>query len=509
MQRRGFRLAHRRDEVGCEVIHLDRGETKPFHAGHGARLANEPCKPVARLAVAEAPEVHAGENDLAVALSDAPFDLGQHGVRTPAPRRATHERDDAERARERAAVLDLHERARPLQAAIRLDARDRADVAGDRVRDLLARSRDDPDVRRDARERAAEVRGATGDVHALVRPSRAGDGLTRLGNSLVRDAARVHDGDVAPTRDLGVAVAEQPLTHGLRVRVRDLAAQEAHREGRHPGSLVPCDENVCRPALDLEPVDGRPTRAAGRVGGEVARRHGHRRRHAIEESLDDGELDVRHDDVDGRQLVPQDVRLEHVDPDVVPLRRLGGNGHGDLVEIDRDDRREAESSRRDGRHAGSAAGVENASAVEPSQRLDGRSCRGMRTRAERATGIDDHHRLVRRRLDPRWSDPQPARPHRPVELLPAILPPGLDRLRRNVRIGPTQLGLARAVRVDRELEPVARRALLEAAREPFEQRRRDDLGLLAGDTDRNAAKLAQRNALLSRLKKPSPSDFDA
>ncbi|HYI75333.1 MAG TPA: hypothetical protein VEW90_08675 [Gaiellaceae bacterium] len=96
-----------------------------------------------------------------------------------------------------------------------------------------------------------------------------------------------------------------------------------------------------------------------------------------------------------------------------------------------------------------------------------------------------------------------------MELLPAILPPRVDGLRRSDRIGPAQLGFARIVRVDRELDPVVCRALLEAAWELLEQRRRDDLGLLAGDTDRNAAKLAQRNALFSRLKKPSPSDFEA
>lgn len=96
-----------------------------------------------------------------------------------------------------------------------------------------------------------------------------------------------------------------------------------------------------------------------------------------------------------------------------------------------------------------------------------------------------------------------------MELLPAILPPGLDCLRRQVGEDPAQLGLPRAVRVDRELDPLARRALLEPAWIPLEQPGRGDLGLFARDTDRDAAKLAQRNALLSRLKKPSPSDFEA
>ena len=90
----------------------------------------------------------------------------------------------------------------------------------------------------------------------------------------MRDAARVHDGDVPAARDLRVPVAEQALAHGLRVRVRDLAAQEPDGEGRHRRtSLVPLRENVCRPALELEPVDVVPAERRRSLGGQVAGRH--------------------------------------------------------------------------------------------------------------------------------------------------------------------------------------------------------------------------------------------
>ena len=87
-----------------------------------------------------------------------------------AARRAAHERDDAEVARERAAVLDLHERAHAVEPRVGLDAADRTDVAGDERGGLLAALRDDDDVLGQAGERvAAEVRAAAGDVDAAVR----------------------------------------------------------------------------------------------------------------------------------------------------------------------------------------------------------------------------------------------------------------------------------------------------------------------------------------------------
>ena len=89
-------------------------------------------------AIAEAAEVDAGEHDLAVALRRPPPDLAEHGLGRAAAGGAAHERDDAERAREGAAVLDLDERAHALEPVVRLHAADRPHVGGDGVGDLLA-----------------------------------------------------------------------------------------------------------------------------------------------------------------------------------------------------------------------------------------------------------------------------------------------------------------------------------------------------------------------------------
>ena len=72
-----------------------------------------------------------------MALRDAAPDLAEDGVGAAAAGGAAHERDHAERARERAAVLDLDERADAVEPGVGLDAGDRADVAGDRLDRLL------------------------------------------------------------------------------------------------------------------------------------------------------------------------------------------------------------------------------------------------------------------------------------------------------------------------------------------------------------------------------------
>ena len=167
MARGGRRLAQRGDELVAHVVDLDRAEPQAVEPGRRAGLAHEPRQVVAGVAVAEAAEVDPGEDDLAVALLDAAADLAEHRVGAPAARRAAHERDHAEVAGERAAVLDLHERANAVEPRVGLDAADRADVAGDERRRLLGAPRDDGDVRRQARERVPrEVRGAAGHVDA-------------------------------------------------------------------------------------------------------------------------------------------------------------------------------------------------------------------------------------------------------------------------------------------------------------------------------------------------------
>ena len=204
-----------------------------------------------------------------------------------AARGAAHERDHAERAGEAAAVLHLHERADAVEARVRLDAADRADVARDEARRLLAPSRHDDDVVRKPGERVGgEVRSAPGDVDAPVRARRASRLLARLRHGLVRDAAGVDHRDVGAVVALRMPVGEQPLAHVVRVDVRDLAAEKADGEARHAGNLMgrghgEHHDGAERRAVDLDAVAarhenadrGRATAAPRHLAGPRDRSH--------------------------------------------------------------------------------------------------------------------------------------------------------------------------------------------------------------------------------------------
>ena len=295
---RGRRLAQRAHELVVDVVDLDRGEAQALEAGRRAGLPDEPRQAIAGGAVAVAAEVDPGEDDLAVALRDAAADLAEHGLGRAAARGAADERDDAEAARERAAVLHLDEGANAVEACVRLHAADRADVARDELRRLLAPARDHDDVLRQPGERVpGEVRAAAGDVDAPVRARRAGRLLARLRDRLVGDAARVDDGHVGAAVALGVAVGEQPLAHRVRVDVRDLAAEEADGERRHGAQF----EQVRGPAVAHSPFQPVPALDARLVALEVARRDrpldGKLREHAF----DDVERDVHHGELRRRR----------------------------------------------------------------------------------------------------------------------------------------------------------------------------------------------------------------
>ena len=113
------------------MIDLDRRQPQPFESRRRTHRAYESRQVVPGGAVTVAAEVDAGQNDLAMALRDTPGDLAEHGVGGPATRGAADQRDDAEVARERAAVLNLHERPDTVEPRVRVDAADRSDVAGD------------------------------------------------------------------------------------------------------------------------------------------------------------------------------------------------------------------------------------------------------------------------------------------------------------------------------------------------------------------------------------------
>ena len=186
-------------------------------------------------------------------LRDAPADLAEHRLGAAAARRAADERDHAEGARERAAVLDLDERPHPVEPRVRLHAADRAHVAGDGLDGLLDLARDDGDVRGQPGERRVREPGAaSGHVDASVRARRTRGGLARLREALVRDAAGVHDRDVAASFDLAMPVANEPLAQRLRVGLGDLAAEEPDGEARHQRENLLTHVQVRSPAAVLD-----------------------------------------------------------------------------------------------------------------------------------------------------------------------------------------------------------------------------------------------------------------
>ena len=148
VRRHGRGLRQGCDELVGHVVHLDRREAQALQPRRAAGLADEPRQRVTGGAVAEAAEVDAGQHHLAMPLIDATTNLREHRRGGAAARCAAHERDHAERARERAAVLDLHERSDAVEPVLGVDAADRANVAGDECRGFVAGPPCDDDVRR-------------------------------------------------------------------------------------------------------------------------------------------------------------------------------------------------------------------------------------------------------------------------------------------------------------------------------------------------------------------------
>ena len=113
------------EQLVVDVLRLDRREAHPLDR----RLVEDPpdeagkrqgrsgvgaAEAALRPAAVVRPDVDPGQDDLAMARAERASDVEQHGLRGEAPLRAARRRDDAVGAEERAAVLDLHERPRPL-----------------------------------------------------------------------------------------------------------------------------------------------------------------------------------------------------------------------------------------------------------------------------------------------------------------------------------------------------------------------------------------------------------
>ncbi len=143
---------------------------------------------------------------------------------------AAHERDDAERAGEGAAVLDPDEGAHPLESVVSLHAADRPHVGSDGFGDLLAAPGDDADVVGHPRECVlGEVGGAPRHVDVRVRAGGLRRRLARLRDGLVGDAARVDHGDVSRRLSPGcgrrrAAARGSPARRRTRPCIRETAS---------------------------------------------------------------------------------------------------------------------------------------------------------------------------------------------------------------------------------------------------------------------------------------------
>ena len=132
---RGEPSTHVAEQLVVDVLGLDGaqaealdgrlGEDPPDEAGERERRACVgAARPPLRPAAVVGADVDPGQDDLPVAGGDRPAHVGEDDLRRERALGAAGRRDDAVRAVERAAVLDLDERARPF---------DRGAIVGDPV----------------------------------------------------------------------------------------------------------------------------------------------------------------------------------------------------------------------------------------------------------------------------------------------------------------------------------------------------------------------------------------
>src|SRR5438105_1714726 len=153
---------------------------------------------------------------------------------------------------------------------------------------------------------------------------------------------------------------------------------------------------------------------------------------ARRDTLDDFERDVRDAHVGRRQRSGNRVDAATVDRDVVRSGIAESCFDRVLVDVEREHRPEAQLRRCDRDHAGAAADVEQAPTLELCQELECQPRRRMRTRSERAAGLDPARDHATRRLLPRRSDPEACDLDRLVKRAPAVLPTGLHVARGGV-----------------------------------------------------------------------------
>ena len=249
------------------------------------------------------------------------------------------------------------------------------------------------------RRRPVRFAPQPGHIDARMRPRRPRQRLPRLGDRLVRDAARVDDGHIgaalrARCGRRRAAARESPG----RPRTRPCSRENAPRTS--PPSAKPtrahARKRVGRPAVELEPAQ--PVASPASPATPTARSRTSPPRPRLEtrqNALDDGEQDVHDRDARRRQHRRQRVRADRLERDAVArrvlARALDATGSSSSATI------------------GSKPSFAAASATTPepqptssrlprwqvSQVLDAEAGRRVRAGAERAARLDEDGRHVR------------------------------------------------------------------------------------------------------------------
>ena len=234
----GRRLAHRRNEILAQVVDLDRGEAETCETRRPTGGSDELGEVETRFPIAIAAEIDPGQDDFTVSLLDPALNLGEHRARRAATGSSAHLRDDAEPAREAAAVLNLDESPYPVEPDARPDAADGSDVASDELRRPLTCHRNNRHVRGEPVEGSREPRAAARHVDAGRPPGSAPRRLARLPHGFVSHTAGVDHSDVDGFLRLQVALRREALAQLLRIGVRHLAAEEIDAETRHDARML-------------------------------------------------------------------------------------------------------------------------------------------------------------------------------------------------------------------------------------------------------------------------------
>ena len=305
-----------------------------------------------------------------------------------------------------------------------------------------------------------------------MRACRARGSLARLREPFVRDAGGVDDGNVAAGLpagfDLAVPVADEPLTHCLRVGLGDLAAEKADGEARHDGKRLTAYVEVRSPAAVLDPPLDAIAVELGVVRDEVAdviTRCACRREPSA--STASAAMFASARSVAGSSSSRRSAcRTSTETPLSAAFRSLASTACG------------SKSNARTGAKPSFTAAIESTPEPQPMSSTLPRSSASSNSRqscvvgcaagAEGTARVDDDRDRARVRRLPGRADPEPADPDGLVELPPAVLPVLLDVGDRRASERLPDPLLAGRVRVRGDLEPAHALDLLEALREELE-----------------------------------------